>query len=71
MSLYRVYATIPDEMYGPTYARVGHTFGSIHKGIEACRKASLKYGVAELKDDGRAVYDRLLTCFRDGKQIGV
>lgn len=68
--LLRIYAPVPDPWGGSEVRRVGHTFGSIHKAMEAARKASLKYGVAELKDDARSIYDRLLTAFRDGHEIG-
>ena len=66
----RIYAEITDDWGGASVARIGHTFTSIHKALEACRKASLKYGTAELKDDSVSVHIRLLEIFRDGRPLG-
>lgn len=67
MAMLRVYAEIQDEFGVSSTVRIGHTFTKIHKAIEAARKASLKYGVAELKDDLQSVHSRLLEVFRDGR----
>lgn len=67
--LYRIYAPVPDEWGNTEMQRVGRTFVSIHKAIKACEKASLRYGVAELKDDSRSIYDRLLSVFRNGREV--
>ena len=70
MPLYRIYTVIKDEFGQPSYARVGKTYAVLHKAMTAARKVSETNGIAELKDDSRSIYDRLLTIFRDGRQVG-
>jgi hypothetical protein len=70
MAMYRIYAPVPDQWGGTEVVRIGHTFGDIKKALERARKVSEKYGIAEVKDDARSIYDRLLAVFRDGHQIG-
>lgn len=69
MAQYRIYAPVPDEWGNAETKRIGHTYADIKKAVEAARKASQRYGVAELKDDARSIYDRLLSVFRDGRQV--
>lgn len=69
MAMYRVYVTLEDEYGLPAYARVGRTYGDIKKAIEAARRASERYGVAELKDDAMRLSERLLSVFRKGHQV--
>lgn len=69
MPLYRIYAPIPDEFGQAEQRRVGRTYVDIKKAIATARKASALYGVAELKDDARSIYDRLLSVFRDGREV--
>lgn len=69
MALYRIYAPVPDEFGNQTVRRVGRTFGDIKKAVAAAKKASEKYGFAEMKDDARSIYDRLLAVFRNGREV--
>lgn len=69
MALYRVYAPVPDEFGNPVICRVGRTFADVAKAVKAARKASEQYGVAELKDDARSIYDRLLSVYRSGREV--
>lgn len=71
MALYRIYAPVADEWGSTTVQRIGRTYASIKKAVEAGCRASLKYGVAELKDDARSIYDRTLAGFRNGRRIDV
>lgn len=69
MAAYRIYAPVPDEWGNTETRRVGRTYGDIKKAIQAARKASERYGVAELKDDTRSIFDRLLSVFRNGREV--
>ena len=69
MPMYRVYAPVPYEFGNTIEQRVGRTFADVKKAVAAARKASERYGVAELKDDARSIYDRLLGVFRNGREI--
>lgn len=69
MALYRIYVDLDDEWGGKVQTRIGRTFGSLQKALERGRTASEKYGVAEIHDDSRSIYDRLLAVFRNGREI--
>lgn len=67
--LLRIYAEIPDEYGGKTLSRVGKTFTNVHNALEAARRASIRYKIAELHDDAMSVHVRLLEVFRDGRPM--
>lgn len=70
MPLLRLYATLRDDYGCSSVVRVGHTYTAIHKALEAARKASMRYGEVEVKDDSVSIHHRLLSVYREGKQVG-
>lgn len=69
MGMYRVYCDVMDEWGCVTPARVGRTYGDVAKAAASARKASLRYKSAELRDDSRTIYDRILAVFREGREV--
>lgn len=69
MAMYRVYAPMKDEFGNTCHQRVGRTYTDVKKAVAAACRASERYGVAELKDDARSIYDRLLSVFRNGREV--
>lgn len=70
MPLYRVFCELEDGYGGKTMTRIGHTYTVMHKCIEAAIRASVRYGVAEIKDDSLRMSERLIAVFRNGKSVG-
>ena len=70
MPLLRLYTTLRRDDGVSSVVRIGRTYTAIPKALKAAQRASMTYGVTEVRDDSVSIHHRLLTVFREGRQVG-